>query len=171
MKRKRKARPDHAEPSAASIARLSGLSISRIYRLRQEGRSDAEIISTTTQRKQDAALRALPVVPVNGHAADGALTLTAAQLQKEVWAGKLKELEFQERSGTLVPVSYIKFWGANFIIGIKDEMLKVGELRDVLASECDPVRVQEILDRWVSNVCDRVNRLESLWAPEPPRAA
>ena len=166
MKRKRRARVDHAEPSAASIARLSGLSISRVYRLRQEGKSDTEIIATTTQRKQALALRALPATPVNGHA-NGVLTLSGAQTAKETWAAKLKELEYQERSGALVPVSYIKFWGVGFIVATKDEMLKALEMADQLASESDPVQVRVILETWIARVCDRISRLENLWSPTP----
>ena len=166
MKRKRKAIPDHAGPSAAAVARLAGVTVSRVYRLRAEGRSDAEIITAAQQRKQDT-LRGLPSTPVNGHAADGALTFSAAQAQKETWTARLRELEFLERRGTLVPVSYIKFWGVNFIVGVQDEMRKVAELTDTLAAESSPAIVQTILDGWVNRVCEKLHRLETLWAAPP----
>jgi hypothetical protein len=77
MKRKRKAAPDRAEPSAAQIARMSGLSISRVYRLMQEGRTGAEIVAASQRHKEEFALRGLPPVLVNGHAEDGALSFSA----------------------------------------------------------------------------------------------
>ena len=134
MKRKRKAAPDLAEPSAAQIARMSGISISRVYRLLQEGKTGAQIIASAQRRKDEAALQGLPPVPVNGHAGGAVLSFAAAQTQKEIWAGKLKQLEYMERCGTLVPISYVKFWGVNFIVAIKDEMMKVSELRDLMAA-------------------------------------
>jgi hypothetical protein len=168
MKRKpRRKIPDHAAPTAAAVARLSGLTISRVYRLRQEGRNDTEIIMGAQQRKQDA-LRNLPVTPVNGHAAaDGILTLSVAQAQEKTWSAKLKELEYLERKGALVPASYIRFWGTNFIVGAIDEMRKVSELTDTLATESDAARVQKILDDWVGRVCEKIHRLEGLWAQTP----
>jgi hypothetical protein len=167
MKRTRKPIPGLSEPSAAQIARMSGISVSRVYRLLSEGRTGAQIVAQAQRRKEEAALNILPVTPVNGHAANGALTFAAAQTQKEIWTGKLKELEYMERCGTLVPTSYIKFWGAGFCIAVRDEMQKVGELRDVLASESNPAQIQTILDNWVSRVLDRIHSLESLWAPTP----
>ncbi len=172
MKRKPKRKiPDLAAPSAATVARLSGLTISRVYRLRQEGRNDTEIIMGAQQRKQDA-LRALPATPVNGHnghaAAAGPLSYNAAQAQEKTWSAKLKELEYLERQGALVPTSYIKFWGVNFITGVKDELSKVSELTDALAAETDPARIQKILDDWLNRVCEKLHRLETLWAPQPP---
>ena len=47
-------------------------------------------------------------------------------------------------------------------------MLKVSELRDVLAAESDPVLVQHLLDGWLDRVMERLYRLEALWAPAPP---
>jgi hypothetical protein len=71
FKRKRNAETNRTEPSAATVARLAGVSISRVYRLRQEGKADAEIIAASPRRKEELVLRGLPVTPVNGHAADG----------------------------------------------------------------------------------------------------
>lgn len=149
---------------------MSGISVSRVYRLLSEGRTGAQIVAQAQQRKQDA-LRNLPVTPVNGHnghaAADGLLTFSAAQAQEKTWSAKLRELEYMERCGTLVPLSYIKHWGTGFCIAIRDEMQKVSELRDVLAAENDPARVQVLLDNWVGRVCDRIHSLEALWAASP----
>jgi hypothetical protein len=123
------------------------------------------IVAQSQRRKEEAALNILPATPVNGHAAD--ISFSAAQAQKEMWTARLRELEYLERKAVLIPTSYVKFWGANFILAIKDEMLKASELRDVLASESDPTKVQGILDGWVSRVCDRIHQLESLWAQAP----
>jgi hypothetical protein len=166
MKRTRKAVVDLSEPSAAQIARMSGISVSRVYRLLSEGRTGAQIVAQAQRRKEEAALNVLPTTPVaNGHAAD--ISFSAAQTQKEIWTGKLRELEYMERCGTLVPNSYVRHWGTGFCIAIRDEMRKASELRDVLASESNPAQIQTILDNWVSRVLDRIHSLESLWAPSP----
>ena len=167
MKRARKPIPGLSEPSAAQIARMSGLSVSRVYRLLSEGRTGAQIVAQAQRRKEEAALNVLPATPVNGHAANGGLTFAAAQTQKEIWTGKLRELEYMERCGTLVPVSYIKFWGVNFIVGVQDEMRKVAELTDTLAAESNPAQIQILLDNWVGRVCEKLHRLETLWAAPP----
>jgi hypothetical protein len=169
MKRKAKAGPDRAEPSAATIARLAGVSIPLVYRKLQEGKTGAEIIAASQRRKEESVLRDLPPVKVdaNGHAA-GALSYAGAQAEKERWAAALRKLEFQERTGEVVPVSYIRHWGANFLIAAKDEMLKMpGELQDVLAAESDPLKVAAILRLWVERVMDKYYRLDRLWGLEP----
>jgi hypothetical protein len=164
MKRARKPIPGLSEPSAAQIARMSGLSVSRVYRLLSEGRTGAQIVAQAQRRKEEAALNVLPATPVNGHAANGGLTFAAAQTQKEIWTGKLRELEYMERCGTLVPNSYVRHWGTGFCIAIRDEMRKVSELTDVLAAESNPAQIQILLDNWVGRVLDRLHSLESLWA-------
>ena len=169
MKPKRKPVVDLAEPTAAQIARMSGVSISRVYRLLQEGRTGAQIVAAAQQRKEEAALNVLPSKPVKGHGqSNGVLSFSAAQAQRETWTARLRELEFLERQGALIPVSYVKHWGGGFILGVRDELRKVGELTDALAAESDPARVQKILDDWLSRVCEKLHRLESLWAPQPP---
>jgi hypothetical protein len=159
---------NRTEPSAAQVAKLAGVSISRVYRLRQEGRSDAQIIADAQRRKEEFVLRDLPTVPVNGHAADGTLSFAAARAAKENWAAKLRQVEYQERSGELIPVSYVRYWGVNFLIAAKDEMLKApSELADTLAAESNPRAVEEVLRRWVERVMNKFHQLDRLWAPPP----
>jgi hypothetical protein len=172
MKPKRKSAPDRAEPTAAQIARMAGISISLVYRKLQEGRTGAEIIAASQRRKEESVVRGLPATPVNGHAANGTLSLSGAQTEKERWAAALRKLEYQERSGELIPVSYVRHWGVTFLVAAKDEMLKApGELADTLAAESDPRVVEEVLRRWVERVMDKFYRLDRLWAPTPPEAA
>jgi hypothetical protein len=176
MKKKSKAAKDRAP--AAQIAKLAGISTSRVYRLRAEGRPDSLIISMSQQRReQQMLLRNLPVTPIdagsNGHAAHTVLTLSAAQTEKERWAGALRRLEYQERSGELIRVADVRLFCARLLTEAKDILLTgPSELADSLAAETDPQRVEEILRRWLERSLDLIVRLK-LWSerPEAPEAA
>jgi hypothetical protein len=169
MKRRRET--NRTEPSAATVARLAGVSISRVYRLRQEGRSDAQIIADA-QRRREFVLRDVPPLPVdvvtNGHAGGAVLSFSAAQAAEKSWSAKLKQVEYQERCGELVPLSYVRHWGTTFLVAARDEMLKApSELADTLASESDPRVVERTLQTWVERVMLKFYECEKLWSPPP----
>jgi hypothetical protein len=173
MTRKRKAKSDRADPSAAQVAKLAGLSIGRVYRLRQEGRTDGEIIRAARQRKEAFALRDLPPIQVdtvtNGHAAAGAVSYAASLAEKERWAAELRKIEVMEKRRELVPVTYTRLWGSRFLVAARDELLKApGELRDVLAGESDAVKCGAIIEAWVDRALTKFFELERLWGPPPP---
>jgi hypothetical protein len=173
MKRKRKLEADRAAASAAQVARLAGVSISRVYRLRQEGRTDGEIIAAAQRRKDEFVLRDVPPLPVdvetNGHAAGAGLSFAAAQTAEKSWSARLKELEYQERSGALIPISYVRHWGMRFLHEAKDLWLRgSSELRDQLAAESDPLACERIVEAFCERVVNTLYQMEKLWEPPPP---
>jgi hypothetical protein len=171
MKRKSKLKSGRAEPSAAQIARLAGISASRVYALRAQGRSDAEIITASAQRRENLALRSLPPVPVNGGNGhrDNVVTFAAAQAEREIWTAKLKQLDYQERSGELVPMTYVRHWASRFLLEARDLWTRgPSELRDQLASESDPLACERIVNAFCQRVVSALYRLERIWTQPPP---
>jgi hypothetical protein len=171
MQRKKSKAKAGAEASAAQVARLAGISMNRVYRLRQEGRSDSEIIAASQQRReQQAVLRNLPAVPVsatNGHAATGAVSYSQSLAEKERWMAALRRLQYQERSGELVRACDVRLFCTRLLIEARDILVSgPSELADELAAETDAQRVQEILRRWSERVAERFYRL-TLWAERP----
>jgi hypothetical protein len=66
---------------------------------------------------------------------------------RELYEARLRKLEWEQKSGELVAVAPINAWVASMIIRARDILLRIGpELRDRLAQETDPNRVQELLD-------------------------
>jgi hypothetical protein len=173
MKKKRK-RNGHAEFPAAQVAKLAQVSISRVYRLRQEGRSDAEIIRSARQRQEMLALRSLPVTEIggaNGHAPFGPVSYAASLAEKEKWAAELRRIQVMEKRRELMPVAYFRYWGINFLTEAKDLWLRgPSELRDQLASESDPLACEAIVQGFCERVVDRLAKLERLWSPPGPDA-
>jgi hypothetical protein len=170
MRKKRKLAADRAAASAAQVARLAGVSISRIYRLRQEGKTDSEIIAASERRKEEFVLRDVPPLPMdaatNGHA--GVLSFAAAQAAEKNWSAKLKQVEYQERCGELVPIDYVRHWGLRFLHEARDLWLRgPGELRDQLAAESDPLKCEKIVETFCTRVVDTLYQLEKLWSPPP----
>jgi hypothetical protein len=170
MKGKSKAKTA-TDATVAQVARLAGLSIARTYRLRAEGRSDAEIISGSQRRREAIALRNLPstkVETINGHAANGAVSYAASLAEKERWAAELKRIEVMEKRRLLVPLVYMRMWGVKFLIAAKDELLRgPGELQDALAAESDPRECRRIVERWVTRTLTKFYECERLWTAPP----
>jgi hypothetical protein len=168
--------------SATEIARLSGLSTSRVYTLLAEGRSCFEILLSAQRRKQQAAAREVPVLPVDvdviapangGIHVNGAVPSYSESLaKKEAMLAELRNVELMQKRGELMPVSYFRHWGMKFLVEAQD-LWEQGpsELADRLASENDPRECEAIVLGFVERVVDRLYKLERLWAPPPPEAA
>jgi hypothetical protein len=74
-------------------------------------------------------------------------TLRNAVLDKEIWTAKLKKLEYQLKSGALVPVEDVKSQAFGRARAVRDSIMNVPDrVASVLAAESDPVRVAAILD-------------------------
>ena len=173
MKKKGKPSADPARPSAAQIARLAGISISRVNALRQQGRTDGEIVAAAQQRREQMVLRDFPTVPVNGHAADGAVSYAASLAEKEKWTAELRKIEVMRQRRELMPVVYFRYWATKFLAEAKDLWLRgPSELRDQLASETDPICCEALVRGFVEQVVGRLYQCERLWNPpedgEPP---
>lgn len=163
--------------SAAELARLCNMSLTRVYAELAQGRSAFEVVATAQRRKQRAAAREVPLlpvdvdlvvptvngkVPVNG----GVPAYSESLAAKEQWAAELKKIEVMQKRGELMPVSYARLWGTRFLVAAKDEMLKgPGEIQDALATESDPFRCRVIVERWVERVLAKFCELEKLWGP------
>jgi hypothetical protein len=156
--------------TAEQIAAVAGVSVQLVYKKLRMGKSAKQIISEASERENRQTLRDMPVTPVdavNGHA--GVLSFSAAQAQKENWAAKLKQVEYQERCGELIPVQYVRHWGQRFLMEARDLWLRgPSELRDTLASECDPLACEEIVRTFCERVVNTLYQLERLWTPPPP---
>jgi hypothetical protein len=169
MKPKRKkpeARREPTAPSVAQIAKTAGLSISRVYRKLAEGRTPAQIIAAAQLRAEQMALKQFPPAPVvtNGHA--GVLTFAAAQTEKETWAARLKEGEFLERKGELVPVVQVRLFCSKLLVAARDEFLRTpSELADVLAGESNPHEVERILRTALERSIQKLVEMDALWHP------
>jgi hypothetical protein len=168
--------------SATEIARLSGLSTSRVYTLLAEGRSCFEILLSAERRKQQAAAREVPVLPIDvdvvaplvngGTSVNGVPSYSASLAKKESMLAELRNVELMQKRGELMPVSYFRHWGMKFLVEAQDLWLQgPSELADRLASESDPLQCEAIVRGFVERVVDRLYKLERLWSPPPPEAA
>jgi hypothetical protein len=149
------------------IAKLAGISTPMVYRKLAEGRTPSEIIAASQLRREQQVLRHLPAVKVDGdgHPADGAMpSFAAAQAERERWSARLKKLEYQKSSAEVIPVSYVRTWGSQFLTGARDTLMAgPSELQDQLAFETDPAKCRALLERWLETVMAKLHRTEKLW--------
>jgi hypothetical protein len=175
MRKKNKPDANPARPSAAIIAKLAGISTSRVNVLRAEGRSDTQIVVMSVQyAQQQLVLRGLPATPVeiNGHGANGSPSYAASLAERERWSAELKKLQVMERRDELVPISYVKLWGLKFLTEAKDVWMRgPSELCDQLAAEDDPVKCALIMRGFCERVVAKLYECERLWSPPPPPEA
>jgi hypothetical protein len=170
---KRKQRPPKAKAGPSQVAGAAGCSKQLASRLLKRGMTKGEIIERIADNKQrEAALLDLPVVPVNGHAANGMMPFAQAQAAKENWLAELRRIEVMKARRELMPVAYMKLWGTNFLTEAKDLWLRgPSELRDALAAESDPAKCEAIVRGFCERVVERLSQLERLWNPPWPGAA
>ena len=75
-----------------------------------------------------------------------------------------QEIENALRRGELMPVAYVRRWGAQFLTDGRDTLLAgPSELADTLAAETDPLKVAEILRGWLERVMGKLHQAERLW--------
>lgn len=87
-------------------------------------------------------------------------TLVSAQRRKEIATANQRELDYRQKVGELVPRYQMEQWLAGSILAAKDILLKIGpELRDKLAAETDPNRVEVMI---VTDVERALRELESM---------
>ena len=157
--------------TVAQIAALAGTSIQLVQRKRAMGKSDraivfeAELLAQQAARKSPVNVEVAEMTgPVNGHASNGQWSYSQAQAVKEGALAELRRLELAERRRELSPVSYIRAWGMRFVVEGRDVLINgPGELADRVASESDPVKVEQILRTWVDRVMERFLQIETLW--------
>jgi hypothetical protein len=161
--------------SAAEIARLCDMSISRVYAELAQGRSAFEVIATA-QRRQQKAAREASVLPLDvdvvaplvngGTHVNGVPSYSESLAKKESMLADLRHVELMQKRGELMPVSYARLWGVRFLVAAKDELLRgPGELQDVLAAESDPLKCAAIVRSWTERCLNRFCELEKLWGP------
>ena len=164
-------KPAKSKLTVAQIAALAGTSIQLVQRKRAMGKSDraivfeAELLAQQAARKSPVNVEVAEMTgPVNGHAANGQWSYSQAQTVKEGALAELRRLELSERRRELAPVSYIRAWGMRFVVEGRDVLINgPGELADRVASESDPVKVEQILRAWVDRVMERFLQIETLW--------
>jgi len=87
----------------------------------------------------------------------------AADRRKAVALADERELKVAQIRGDLVPVVTVNAWFGRQIIECRDGMLKIpSELRDRLAAETDPVRIEDMLLRSITQVLDRLRQMEGV---------
>jgi len=75
-----------------------------------------------------------------------------------------QEIENALRRGELMPVAYVRRWGAQFLTDGRDTLLAgPSELADTLAAETDPLKVAEILRAWLERAMGKFHQIERLW--------
>jgi hypothetical protein len=169
--------------SAAEIAKLTNVSVSRIYTQLSQGRTPYEILLAAQRRKEQQAARAVSVLPAaldivaplnggGGHVNGSVPSYAASLAKKEAMLAELRSVELAEKRRELLPVSYFRHWGTKFLIEAKNLWLRgPSELADELAAECDPRKCESIVRRFCEQVVGRIYELERLWSPEPPPEA
>ena len=76
-------------------------------------------------------------------------------------------MEFQKKSGELLPVSYVRHWGVTFLTEARDVLMRgPAELADQLAVEDDPRHCEMIAQKWIERVLERLHQLRRLWGEE-----
>jgi hypothetical protein len=149
------------------IANLAQVSLTLVNRKLAQGKTPRTILEEAIDHQRQT-LPDLPVTPLpvtNGHAAaNGALSYSAAQAQKESWLAALRQLEYQQKAGALIPVEYVRIWGVRFLVEGRD-ILQNGpsQLADTLAAESDPRVVEQTLRAWVDRCLERFFQVETLW--------
>ncbi len=165
---------DKHKLTAAQVAALAGVSVQLVQRKRALGKSDRAIVAEALAQEERVAqkhpvVNVTDVIGTNGHASNQALSYSAAQASKESWLARLRELDYQERSRELIPISYLRIWASRFLVEGRDILLNgPGELADRLASESDPRVVEEILRTWVDRVVQKFFETETLWGGGEP---
>lgn len=88
-------------------------------------------------------------------------TKIQAELRKEVALASLRELELRQKSGELVDVGHVNAWMGTCIVAARNALLRVGpELRDRLAAETDPVRIEGLINGEVERALGMLKLLD-----------
>ena len=164
-------KPRKTELTAQQIANCAGVSLTLVNRKLAQGKSartiiyEAELMAQQTAQKHPVNVEVAEITgPLNGHASNGQWSYSQAQTVKEGALAELRRLELSERRRELSPVSYIRAWGMRFVVEGRDVLINgPGELADRVASESDPVKVEQILRAWVDRVMERFLQIEALW--------
>jgi hypothetical protein len=120
------------------IAKQSGLSRPTIDKRLKKGETVEQILTTEP-------------TPAPTRAAKKSETFIDAQTRKERALADLRELELAVKSGDLAPVAEVNAWVAGQILRARDILVRIApELRDRLAQETNPNRVQELIDAEVN---------------------
>jgi hypothetical protein len=173
-----KGKPKPAKKAGPSeTARDAGCSKSQAHKLLGRGLSKEEIITRTAERKARAEARAgvgnnhVNGAPTNGFPVTPWPTFAQSEARKEHLLAELRDLQLMRERGELIPASYVRIWAGRFLVEAKDILLAgPSELQDVLAAECDPLRINTILRGWVERAFDRFHKCDGIWRT-PPEAA
>lgn len=87
--------------------------------------------------------------------------LAEAQRRKETALADKAELDVLQRRGELVPLATVNAWFAGAVVKARDILLRIGpELRDRLAVETDPIRVEAMVVEEVVRALSMLKELE-----------
>jgi len=87
------------------------------------------------------------------------LTLSEAQTKKEQYLASLRKLEFEEKSGLLIPADEVEREYFDIARTIRDGLLNISSrIGPVLAVESDPLKIVEILDKEIRQTLEVLSR-------------
>lgn len=134
------ARPKNFERNKGvnELARECSLSITTVSRKLRQGKTPDQI---RQEAKDWHAKERKQKTPLESE------SFTAAQTRKERALADLRELELSTKRGELAPIGEINAWISGMILRARDILTRIApELRDRLAKEIDPIRVQELIE-------------------------
>lgn len=134
-----------SQPSAMQIANIAGCSLTLVHRKLGQGKSPREIIAEAVERERKA-VRDLPVVPVNGHAAT--VSFAEAQRRKEHALARIREAEADQRTGALMPQEEARQWILHLFLPLTQSLRALpNELGDLL-----PPGMEDLLSRRIEGI-------------------
>jgi hypothetical protein len=117
-----------------------GVSVTTVSRKRKQGKTDQQI-------RDEAAAWNKKQAKLDHKAKQGDETLFEAQRRKEIALADLRELELAVKRGELAPVAEVNAFVSSMILRARDIVSRIApELRDRLAKETDPIRIQELIE-------------------------
>jgi hypothetical protein len=142
--------------SQRAYARHRGVAVSAVQKAIDSGRistlPDGQIDSDAADEQWAHNTRqAAPPASRRAHQPDddevfGASQYTKARAVREHYQARLAKLEFEEKTGKLVPADDVKIAAFNLFRQFRDHMLNIPDrLAAILAAEADAAKVYEIL--------------------------
>jgi hypothetical protein len=133
------ARPKNFEHNKGcnELALKAGVSVTTVSRKLRQGKTPEQIIQEAEAFRNKEAKREKPTSE----------TFDAAQTRKEIALANIREHDFAVKRGEFVKLSEINAWVASMILKAREILTRISpELRDRLARETDPIRIQELID-------------------------
>ncbi|HEY4360086.1 MAG TPA: hypothetical protein VGN17_03925 [Bryobacteraceae bacterium] len=142
--------------TVSELAMQADINVGTASRKLKQGKSPEQIIEEAQQWRHQMSQRSQKRASEKA-APDGDISYIEAQRLKEIALKNLRELEYQVKSGDLVPVAEVNAWVAGMIIEARNILLRIApELRDRLCIEQDPAEIDRLISQEVDRVLQRL---------------